>query len=105
MQKRSGTFAVLVANEPRAGSRPTAQLSATIIALATSLCASAALAQTAAQIPPEAFGRRPAVYGAAISPDGERVVLAESNPEGLTWVSVINLANPRERSTFGTPAD
>jgi dipeptidyl aminopeptidase/acylaminoacyl peptidase len=74
------------------------------------LCAVAALfaldarAQTQ-QLPVEAFGRLPAVFDAAISPDGRRIALAESNLEGLTWISVINLDNPSERQTFGPPQD
>jgi hypothetical protein len=39
----------------------------------------------------------------AISPDGRRVALAESNPEGLAWVSVVNLENPSERARYGVP--
>lgn len=49
----------------------------------------------------EAYGRLPAVADAAISPDGRRIALAESNLAGLSFVSVINLDNPSERSTFG----
>lgn len=55
-------------------------------------------------IPVEAFGRREAIYGAALSPDGRRIALAESNAQGLTWVSVINLENPQERATYAPPA-
>jgi dipeptidyl aminopeptidase/acylaminoacyl peptidase len=51
----------------------------------------------------EAYGRLPAVSDAAISPDGRRIVLAESNLAGLSWVSVINLDNPSERTTYGLP--
>jgi hypothetical protein len=53
--------------------------------------------------PPEAFGRLPAVSEVAISPDGRRVALAESNAEGLAWVSVVNLDNPSERTMHGLP--
>jgi dipeptidyl aminopeptidase/acylaminoacyl peptidase len=62
-----------------------------------------AAAPTSALASPEAYGRLPAVSDAAISPDGRRVALAESNLDGLTWVSVVNLDNPAERKTFGAP--
>lgn len=80
------------------------QISSLAAAMAVSLSVALSSAGAWAQpIPAEAFGRRPAVFGAALSPDGGRIALAESNPAGLTWVSVINLANPRERSTYGPP--
>lgn len=84
-----------------------------VLAMGALLCANWAGAQTPASdqitipAPPavEAFGRLPAVADAAISPDGRRIALAESNTEGLTWVSVINLDNPSERSTYGLPSE
>lgn len=63
-----------------------------------------AMTQTATGAPPEGYGRLPAVSDAAISPDGKRVALAESNIDGLTWVSVVNLDNPSDRKTFGLPS-
>ncbi|MBL8544946.1 MAG: S9 family peptidase [Hyphomonadaceae bacterium] len=51
----------------------------------------------------EAYGRLPAVSDVAISPDGTHVALAESNLAGLTWVSIVNLNNPSERTTHGPP--
>lgn len=72
-------------------------------AFMVALSGAAAWAQTA-PIPVEAFGRLEAVYDVAISPDGRRVALAESNLQGLTWVSVVNLENTQERATYGPPA-
>lgn len=53
--------------------------------------------------PVAAYGRLPAVADAAISPDGRRVALAESNADGVAWVSVVNLDNSSERTTYGLP--
>ncbi len=69
------------------------------------LVASTAWAQSVAttglRASAEAYGRLPAVSDAAISPDGRRIALAESNAAGLAWVSVTNLDNPSERTTYG----
>lgn len=77
---------------------------ARVVLAALAALASQAWAQTAPpRAPAEAYGRLPAISDAAISPDGARIALAESNPAGLTWVSVVNLDNPNERSTYGLP--
>jgi acetyl esterase/lipase len=74
-----------------------------IAAFVWALSGSAVWAQTT-PIPVEAFGRLAAMYDVALSPDGRRVALAESNQQGLTWVSVVDLEHPQQRSTYGPPA-
>lgn len=84
-----------------------------LVGVLTVASASPSLAQQAAEdfqivvvgnrVSAEAYGRLPAVADVAISPDGRRVALAESNLAGLTWVSIINLDNPSERTTHGPP--
>lgn len=73
------------------------------LALSTHAWAQNEVAAGGDRVAAEAYGRIPAVMDAAISPDGRRVALAESNLAGLSWVSVVNLDNPSERSTFGLP--
>ncbi len=45
--------------------------------------------------PAEAYGRLPAISSAAISPDGQRVALAMSSPDGQSRVGVLDLATGR----------
>lgn len=63
-----------------------------------------AAAQSSASVSPEGYGRLPAVSDVAISPDGRRVALAESNIEGVAWVTVVSLDNPADRKTYALPS-
>jgi dipeptidyl aminopeptidase/acylaminoacyl peptidase len=54
-------------------------------------CAAAPAAAQPAPPPAEAYGRLPAISDAGISPDGRRLALALSSPEGRSSVAIIDL--------------
>lgn len=74
--------------------------------LASMALAAPSAAQTAPPPPVEAFGRLPAVADVAISPDGTRVALATSQPDGQSAIMVVNLDQPSQRSGYaGNPEE
>lgn len=81
----------------------------TCVALVAAAFAPAAVAQTTQSDPitvvgarpaAEHFGRLPAVADVAISPDGQRVSVASSQPGGEGGIMIINLNDPTQRSTY-----
>jgi dipeptidyl aminopeptidase/acylaminoacyl peptidase len=60
------------------------------------------MAQTA-PLPVESYGRLPAVIGARISPDGERVAVAVSG-DGVTGFQIVNLQTGQTEHNYQTPS-